>query len=408
MKKILSVLLFICLLFPKFSFASKNTFYSLQGYIPFSSSGGSMQVYKYNNIEYYSYYQAQVPSVLTYKTNLKFFVPNFTKRIKFRMSRKGSSGSLRYYLSFRTQPNTTNVISSNTLSNLLAEKTIDSGTGPSVSIDYYPFSDIQSKNLNDWFYLQSVPASDNSPYITSDVILLLDKNMINKYVTTHNLHNTSCINNDKVDSDAINLCYYIRSINTENTNNKNQTTTQTPPTKPSIEVETPSLTKKTSTIVLKKWLNLVWFKWDTKLSDLNWCNIWRYTKWQYNWKKSIFWVRWQNFIITPNNAEISTFTDEMWVFIFVTSDCSLKYDYLSEKQTELTSCVWLWWAWPNGSLWPNDPNKNKKCCSWLKLINNGYNKDGYMLIWAWTICAKVWDWICDNKYENSFNSDDCR
>lgn len=84
---------------------------------------------------------------------------------------------------------------------------------------------------------------------------------------------------------------------------------------------------KTKKISLKKWLNLISFRWNVKLDYLKWCNIWTYKKWQFAWKKSIFWIIWQDFLINPNIAEEKIFTQDMWIFIFVTEKCELEYDY---------------------------------------------------------------------------------
>lgn len=84
--------------------------------------------------------------------------------------------------------------------------------------------------------------------------------------------------------------------------------------------------------------------------------------------------------------------------------------YEGKCKNEIEKCVWLWWYWPNGSLWPNDSNANKKCCPWLTLVPNpkAFKISWGNVIWVsvgwWTICAKINDGICDKRYENIWNS----
>jgi hypothetical protein len=84
-----------------------------------------------------------------------------------------------------------------------------------------------------------------------------------------------------------------------------------------------------------------------------------------------------------------------------------------ECSTE-NQCIVLWWRGPNWSLWTNDPNKDKKCCAWLTLVTppscNYIDERTWLTVtkdWCWTICANIWDWVCESYYENSLNSKDC-
>lgn len=72
-------------------------------------------------------------------------------------------------------------------------------------------------------------------------------------------------------------------------------------------------------------------------------------------------------------------------------------------------CVRLGGAGPNGSLGPNDPNKDKKCCSGLKLITplsaTRLLQDGTCELadGAGSRCAACGDGTCDPTYENKCN-----
>lgn len=75
------------------------------------------------------------------------------------------------------------------------------------------------------------------------------------------------------------------------------------------------------------------------------------------------------------------------------------------------SCIIIWGIWPNWSINPSDdPNSNKVCCASLSLVNpiNAYNEAWEMGEGYGTICAKIEDNYCDTRYENEWNSEDCR
>ncbi len=131
-----------------------------------------------------------------------------------------------------------------------------------------------------------------------------------------------------------------------------------------------------------------------------------------NWKLLMSWS-----VTMQAPAITSTITSlTVWVQCYYKD---LRWMYVSDSKTAtitLTSnqCVQLWWSGPNWSIWPNDPNKDKKCCAWLTLVTppSCYRLDSsswisWMMEWCWTICANIWDWICDSKYENTQNSKDC-
>lgn len=73
-----------------------------------------------------------------------------------------------------------------------------------------------------------------------------------------------------------------------------------------------------------------------------------------------------------------------------------------------------WWWFPDENDSYNDPYKDLKCCAWLTFVYpiecNWFDPETWERVsysWCRTKCAKVWDWICDSKYENIFNSSDC-
>jgi hypothetical protein len=79
-----------------------------------------------------------------------------------------------------------------------------------------------------------------------------------------------------------------------------------------------------------------------------------------------------------------------------------------------TNCEWLGGKWPFPWNSEQDPYKDNKCCAWLKFIypavcykSTEWSTYKELIPWCNTICAKVWDFVCDTKYENYLNSTDC-
>lgn len=73
-------------------------------------------------------------------------------------------------------------------------------------------------------------------------------------------------------------------------------------------------------------------------------------------------------------------------------------------------CRKLGQAWPNPSLWPNDPNAWAVCCGGLSAVSpiRAYDAEGNAGVWFGSICANIWDNYCDQRYENMYNSSDCK
>lgn len=189
------------------------TFLPLQGIdTPFNQTG-TMQVYKYQNVDYYRYALTQSPQTLSYENNLKFFIPNFAKRIQYNISRQGSSGSLSHYISLGSEPKKTNLTLTNNIENLIAGKTYKTGLNSATNLTYF-LNDTQSKQLDKWFYIEYAPIQNSSPYITSSLILLFHKTLVDNYVDTNNLTDASC---NSVDTSVKKFCLYIRNINTGDT-----------------------------------------------------------------------------------------------------------------------------------------------------------------------------------------------
>ncbi len=126
-------------------------------------------------------------------------------------------------------------------------------------------------------------------------------------------------------------------------------------------------------------------------------------------------------IIVPTTS-IKTITTSTWsttswsiLNIWTTTIKASTWALNINNQIKLNSnCESLGWNWPYPWNQDNDPYKDNKCCAWLTFVYpsacyevNEQTGHKTLLPWCHTTCAKVWDWICDTKYENSLNSSDC-
>ncbi len=174
-----------------------------------------------------------------------------------------------------------------------------------------------------------------------------------------------------------------------------------------ITVTAPSSVVKWTTLTYS-WNAIGWYEYCMP----TWVIVWDSSS--SSWSEKL-WITWTSRATAPTTSNSTTMVVGVQCYYK-----DLRWMYVSDTKTAtitLTSnqCVQLWWAWPNWSLWPNDPNKDKKCCEWLTIVSPP--KCNYIdpitwlkvvLDWCWSICAKVWDWVCDSKYENDQNSSDCK
>ncbi len=68
------------------------------------------------------------------------------------------------------------------------------------------------------------------------------------------------------------------------------------------------------------------------------------------------------------------------------------------------SCIEIWW-----SIWNFESDENLQCCEWLTPVIPKWFNPEMPLLDSPSICIKKWDWVCDDKYEDSYNSpEDCK
>lgn len=125
---------------------------------------------------------------------------------------------------------------------------------------------------------------------------------------------------------------------------------------------------------------------------------------------------WSNLKLTPvTNTIIKSNSTQTWskqsINPVKTSSWIMK---VNNTDILKTNCEWLGGKWPFPGNSDQDPYKDNKCCAWLKFIypsvcykSTEWSTYKELIPWCNTICAKVWDYICDSKYENYLNSTDC-
>ena len=120
-----------------------------------------------------------------------------------------------------------------------------------------------------------------------------------------------------------------------------------------------------------------------------------------------------------------TLISGLFLVVILISGCTTaKINSVSQPTTKeinstsepATNCVILGGSRPNGSIGPNDPNKDKMCCEGLVLKNpkkcatesEDDQRDCLYYDGCGTVCIKCGDNFCDSQYENKCNCpDDC-
>ena len=120
-----------------------------------------------------------------------------------------------------------------------------------------------------------------------------------------------------------------------------------------------------------------------------------------------------------------TLISGLFLVIILISGCSTtKINSVSQPavkevnsiQKPTTSCAILGESGPNGSMGPNDLNKDKVCCEGLVLKSpkecaiesEDYSEDCMFHDGCGTVCTKCGDGFCDSQYENKCNCpEDC-